>query len=61
MRKIDKSMQGLKKVLKDKTLFREYAEFCKNECCVENTVSFFFFFFFFFLYIYIIYYINYKI
>jgi hypothetical protein len=38
MRKIDKSMQGLKKVLKDKTLFREYAEFCKNECCVENTL-----------------------
>jgi len=53
MRKIDKSMQGLKKVLKDKTLFREYAEFCKNECCVENTVSFFFFFFFFFFFIYI--------
>ncbi|OUM69608.1 hypothetical protein PIROE2DRAFT_2476 [Piromyces sp. E2] len=31
-------MKGLKKLLKDKTLFREYVEFCKNECCVENTL-----------------------
>jgi len=31
-------MKGLKKLLRDKTLFREYAEFCKSECCVENTV-----------------------
>lgn len=39
IKKIDKSMKGLKKLLKDKTLFREYVEFCKNECCVENAVS----------------------
>jgi len=38
IKKIDKSMNGLKKLLKDKTLFREYAEFCKSECCVENTL-----------------------
>eukprot|EP00833_Pecoramyces_ruminatium_P010101 jgi/Orpsp1_1/1184133/evm.model.c7180000088147.1 len=38
LRSIDKSMQGLRKILKDKTLFREYVEFCKNECCVENTL-----------------------
>ena len=40
MKNIDKSMTGLKKVLNDNTLFREYVEFCKIECCVENTVSF---------------------
>ncbi|ORX82935.1 hypothetical protein BCR32DRAFT_267320 [Anaeromyces robustus] len=38
MRKVDKSMKGLKKLLKDKTLYREYVEFCKTECCVENTL-----------------------
>lgn len=38
MKNIDKTTEGLKKVLEDKILFREFCEFCKKDCCVENAL-----------------------